>query len=107
MSETIDLSVLGAQLQDLDRQLRLVRLQLDTLVSSGSTTNSRLATIEQGFHNLTAEMARGFGQMQQQLARHTQQLAAVQTGLAELKADLQANHAELLAAIRAQVGPPP
>ncbi len=102
MSETVDFSMLGAQVQDLDRQLRLVRLQLDTLVSSTGNTNNRLATIEQGFHGLTAEMARGFGQIQQQLTQHTKQLAVVQAGLEELKAGLQASTAELLTAIRDQ-----
>jgi hypothetical protein len=76
-SETVDLSMLGAQVQELDRQLRLVRLRLDTLVSSTGNTNNRLTTIEQGSHGLTGEMARGFGQIQQQLTKHTRQLTVV------------------------------
>ena len=107
MSDTLDLSILGGQVQDLDRQLRLIRLQLDSLASSATNTNGRLATIdgrlaalEQGLHGLTGEMARGFGQLQQQLTRHSQQLATVQVGLTELRAELLAGNTAILAAIQ-------
>jgi hypothetical protein len=101
MSETIDLTLLSSRLQGVEREVRLMGMQLDLLAGAIpprlaaieariTGTDGRIGVLEQSLHSLTAEVAQGFGQMQQQMARAEQRFDAVQTGLAELAALLKA-----------------
>ena len=94
MSETIDLTLLSSRLQGVEREVRLMGVQLDQLAGAIpprlTSIDARLGVLEQSLHRLTAEVAQGFGQMQQQMARAEQRFDAVQTGLAELAALLKA-----------------
>ena len=49
---------------------------------------ARLATVEQSIHELISEIARGFGQQQQQLTRMEQRFDAVDAGLAGIRSTL-------------------
>jgi hypothetical protein len=82
MSDVVDLTLLSTLVQGIDRELRLLRLQLDQVVSM----TPRLAALEQSFHGLITEVARGFEQMQQQAARQDKRVDAVDAQLAALQA---------------------
>ena len=107
MGETVDLTMPAGALVGIARDVRLLRLQLDSLASRSAGQDGRLGGIEgrigameQSFHDLVGETSRGFGQMQQQLTRHERRLEAVDTGLAALRAELADSTARLLAAIK-------
>ncbi len=58
MSETVDLTVLSGRLKGLERDMRLLRVQLDQLAGNlpprlGSI-DARLGVLEQSFHLLAA-----------------------------------------------------
>jgi hypothetical protein len=107
MSDTIDLTMLSGQMQEVVREVRLLRLQVDNVVSriTGhdarfSGIDGRLSSLDQSFHDLAGEMSRGFGQMQQQLTRHEKRLDAVDAGLAQLRVDLGDSTTRILEAIK-------
>jgi hypothetical protein len=97
MSDVVDLSFISG-LQSLDREMRLLRLQVDNLAGG---IPPRLVVIEQSFHELTGEVARGFGQMQQQFSRQEQRLNTLDTGLAKLGTDLAESTERIIREIRA------
>lgn len=84
MSDQPDNDILAA-LGRIEREMRLLRLQVDNLAG---TVPPRLAVIEQSFHDLTNETARGFGQMQQGLTRHEKRFDGLDAALAKLGTDL-------------------
>jgi hypothetical protein len=98
MDDTLDLTILSGSIQGLDREMRLLRLQVDSLAG---TVPSRLTVIEQSFHELVGEVARGFGQVQQQMARQEKRLDAMDAGLTALRGDLGESTEQILQAIRA------
>jgi hypothetical protein len=95
MSDTIDLSLLSSPMQGLDRDLRLMMSQVDAVIP-------RLAALEQSFHDLVAEVARGFGQVQQQMTRQEKRIDAVDNGLASLQAALADSTARIIEAFGAR-----
>jgi septal ring factor EnvC (AmiA/AmiB activator) len=99
MSDTVDLTLLSGNLQSVERELRLVRVQVDSLASTLPARmdgiDARLASLEarvggteHSVHDLAAEMARGFGQIQQQLTRHERRFDVLDAGLAALSRQL-------------------
>jgi flagellar biosynthesis chaperone FliJ len=104
MSDVIDLRFLSGQVASLDREMRLVRLQVDQMAGSLNQLSSRVASIEQNFqqtfHGLIGEIARGFGQTHQQIARQESRISTLDAGLTTLRIAMDENHVELMAAIR-------
>jgi TolA-binding protein len=91
MSDITDLTLLSGLVQETQRETRLLRLQMESVVSRLTTMDQRIATLdqriatlEQGFHALLAEFGRGQGQMQQQITRVEQRIDGVSSGLSEM-----------------------
>ena len=110
MSDTIDLTLLSGNLQSIERELRLVRVQVDnlagTLPARMDGIDARLASLEaragsteHSIHNLSAEVARGFGQLQQQLTRHEKRFDVLDAGLARLEQEVALGNERILRAI--------
>lgn len=109
MSDTVDLTLLAGSLQEITRNIRLMRLQMDNLASRLNAQDGRLAGIdgrigamEQSFHDLVGEVSRGFGQQQQQLMRMEKRFDVLGFGLAALQESLAANTASIIAALGAK-----
>ena len=104
MSETVDLTLLAAGVQGIEREMRLLRVQLDQLAGAVpprlASIDARLAVLEQSVHSLSSELARGFGQMQQQHARTERRCEAVNAGLSLLRTEIATGNATLLQAIK-------
>jgi hypothetical protein len=100
MSETVDRTLLSTQLSGLDREIRLLRLQLDTLLPRAAATDARVAALEQSFHDLVGEVSRGFGQNEQRGARIEKRLDVLDAGLTVLRDQLAAGTAQILQAIK-------
>ena len=83
VSDVLDLGLISGSLQEMTRTVGLMRLQLDAMVARFGGIDGRLASLEQSFHDLTNETARGFGQLQQQLTRHEQRFDGLDAALAE------------------------
>jgi hypothetical protein len=96
MSETVDLTLLFGLVQGIDRELRLLRLQFENVAP-------RVTIMEQSFHDLVAEVARGFGQVQQQMTRHEKRFDALDSGLASLQAELADSTTRIMAAWQADL----
>lgn len=92
MNDTVDLSLLSGSLQGVEREVRLLRLQLDQLAGTMPAriggVEARMGVMEQSVHDLATETARGFGQIQQQLTRHEKRFDALDAGLAALRVEL-------------------
>jgi DnaJ-domain-containing protein 1 len=108
MSDVLDLGLISGSLQEMTRTVGLMRLQLDAMVARLSGHDGRfggiegrLASLEQSFHDLTNETARGFGQLQQQLTRHEKRFDGLDATLAKLGTDLAENTERLVREIRA------
>jgi hypothetical protein len=90
MSDAIDLTPFSVSLCGLKREVRLLRMQLARLAGALpvrlNSAKARLSVVEQSVHDLATEVARGFGQVQQQLARHETRFDALNAGLASLHA---------------------
>jgi len=106
MSDTVDLTLISGTLQELARDVRLLRLQIDSLASRAAGQDSRLggidgriAAMEQSFHELVGEVSRGFGQVQQQITRLEKRTDQVDAGLSTLRADLADSTARIIQAI--------
>lgn len=106
MSDTADLTLLAGSVQEITRDIRLMRLQLDNLASRFSAQDGRLsgidgriAALEQSFHDLVGEVSRGFGQQQQQLTRMEKRFDTVETGLAALGGSLATSTESIIAAL--------
>lgn len=97
------LTLLSSSIQEIERDLRLLRLQLDQFAGSlparVGSLEARLGVMEQSVHDLATEVARGFGQVQQQLTRHEKRFDALDAGLAALQTDIADNTERLLRAI--------
>ena len=109
MSETLDLTMLGGTLSEIARDLRLLRLQVDNIAgrlmaqdTRSAGVDGRLAALEQSMHELLGEIARGFGQQQQQITRLEKRLDVVDAGLTGLRSELAASTERILAAIGAR-----
>jgi hypothetical protein len=103
MSETVDLTLLAAGVQGIEREMRLLRVQLDQLagaVPPRLASIDALALLEQSVHSLSSELARGFGQMQQQHARTERRFEAMDAGLTLLRTEIATGNATLLQAIK-------
>lgn len=98
MSDVVDLSFISGLVQGLDREMRLLRLQVDNLASG---IPPRLTVIERSFHELTGEVSRGFGQMQQQLTRHEKRFDGLDAALAKLGTDLAESTERIIREVRA------
>jgi len=92
MSDTIELSLLSNLMQGVDRDFRLMRLRVDTVVR-------RLAALEQSFHDLVVEVGCGPDQVQRQMPRREKRIDAVDAGLSSLRAELADKTARIIAAI--------
>jgi hypothetical protein len=103
MSETIDLTLLSAGLQAIEREMRLVRMQLDQLAGATphrlTSIDAMLGVLEQSVHGLAAEVARGFGPMQQLLARQEQRFDVLDAGLASIRSAITENTERLMQAL--------
>jgi hypothetical protein len=103
MNEALDLTLLSAGLQAIEREMRLVRVQLDQLAGATphrlTSIDARLGVLEQSVHGLTAEVARGFGQMHQLLARHEQRFDVLDAGLTSIRAAMAEDTERLMRAI--------
>jgi hypothetical protein len=95
MSDVVDQTLLFSLMHGIDRELRLLRLQVDNLTP-------RVAVLKQSFHDLVGELAHGFGQVQQQMARQEKRLDAVDSGLSALRQEIDDSTARIIAAIRTQ-----
>lgn len=96
MSDTVDLTILSNQMLGLERDMRLIRLQVDQMAG---TVPARLSAIEQTFHDLVGEVARGFGQQQQQIARLEKRIDAVDAGLTALRGELAESTEQIIRAL--------
>jgi uncharacterized coiled-coil protein SlyX len=101
MSDVIDLSFLSGQITALTRELALMRLQLDQLVGNQNRTDQRMAGIEQSFHGLIGEVAKGFGQIDQRFTRQERRIEALDAGLTALRDGIAEQTAQILAAVKA------
>ena len=117
MSDTIDLTLLSGNLQGLEREVRLLRVQLDQLAGTVSarlngidarlgSVDARLGVTEQSIHDLAAEMSRGMGQMQQQLVRHEKRFDVLDAGLTSLRREMAENTDRIVHAITHATGAP-
>jgi hypothetical protein len=79
------LTLLSGPTQETAREVRLMRLQLDNLVARAAGADQRIGVLEQSFHELVGEVARGFGQLQQQVSRQEKRLDAIDAGLTSLR----------------------
>ena len=77
MSEAVDLTLLSGRLVGLEREMRLMRISVDTLVP-------RVAVMEQSFRDLIGEVSRGFEQHDQRLSRIESRLDTLDAGLTAL-----------------------
>ena len=97
MSETVDLTALAASLQGIEREVRLLRVQLDQVVGLTparlSSIEARLGLWEAAVHAVAAEVARGFGEMQQRFD-------VMDAGLASLRTEVATSTATLLRALK-------
>jgi DnaJ-domain-containing protein 1 len=100
MSDVLDLGLISGSLQEMTRTVGLMRLQLDAMVARFGGIEGRLASLEQSFHDLTNETARGFGQLQQQLTRHEKRFDGLDAALAKLGTDLAGNTERIIREIR-------
>jgi hypothetical protein len=99
VSDVIDFTLLSGMIQGVDREMRLMRLQLEQIAGG---MPPRLSAVEQSFHGLTVEVTRGFGQIQQQLTRQEKRLDALDGGLATLRSALNKSTAAIIEAIKEQ-----
>jgi chromosome segregation ATPase len=63
VSDIVDLSFLSGKLTGLEREARLMRLQVDNLASRATSVDQRLGAVESAIHALTTEVSREFGQV--------------------------------------------
>jgi chromosome segregation ATPase len=112
VSDTVDLTLLSGTMLEIARDIRLMRLQVDSLASRLSAQDGRLGGIEgrlgaleASFHDLVGETSRGFSQVQQQITRLERRIDALDSGLAALKVNMNENTTRIIAAIEAGRAP--
>jgi hypothetical protein len=103
MSEAIDLTLPFDSLRGLEREVRRPRMPLDhpagALPVRLNSAEARLGVLEQSVHDLANEAARGFAQVQQQLARHVKRFDTRDAGLASPHATLAASTQRIMRAM--------
>lgn len=99
MSDIGDLTLLSGLMRETAREVRLLRLQVENLVSRFAGMEQRIAVMEQSFHELVGEVSRGFGQIQQQLTRSEKRFETMDAGLSALRAEAAENTAQIIRAI--------
>jgi hypothetical protein len=102
MSDVVDFSFLSGQVFGVERELRLIRLQVDNLSSRLASLDTYTASLEQNFHSLVSEVFRGFGQAQQQATRNEKRLEVLDTGLSALRTAIDDSTEKIVAAVQAQ-----
>jgi chromosome segregation ATPase len=102
MSDTIDLTMLSGSIQEMQRDLRLLRLQADTMAARNGTLDQRMGTLEQAIHGTINEIGRGFDQLQQQVTRLERRIDGVDAELTALREAVDTNAAQIIAAITGQ-----
>jgi prefoldin subunit 5 len=95
MSDTIDLTMLSGSIQEMQRDLRLLRLQTETMAA-------RNGTLDQAIHGTINEIGRGFDQLQQQVTRLERRIDGVDAELTALREAVDTNAAQIIAAITGQ-----
>jgi hypothetical protein len=109
MSDTVDLTLLSGGLQGLEREARLMRLQIDQLAGTMpprlDSIDARLGVLEKTVHDLTTEISRESGLVRQQLTRHEKRFDALDAGLAALSDKLIENTERIMRAIVSAGGP--
>jgi prefoldin subunit 5 len=107
MNDVVDLTMLSGLMEEMQREMRLLRLQGDGLASRVAALDQRLGTVDQrlgaletAIHGIIGEMGRGFGQTQQQATRLEKRIDAVDAGLTALRAAMDASTDRIIAAIR-------
>jgi uncharacterized coiled-coil protein SlyX len=94
----LDLTLLGGNIAEITRDIRMLRLQVDIITGRLAGQDQRFTTIDQRFtgidgrmaeieksiHGMLGEMSRGFGQQQQQLTRMEKRFDGVEATLADL-----------------------
>jgi TolA-binding protein len=108
VSETVDLTLLSGGMQGLEREVRLMTLQLDQLAGSVPLRldgiEARLGVLEKTVHDLSTEINREAGVVRQQLTRHEKRFDAVDAGLANLQTQIAESTERLMRAIQGAVG---
>ena len=103
MNETVDLTLLSGSLQGLEREGRLMRLQLDQLAGTMplrlDSIDARLGVLEKPVHDLPPEISRESGLVRQQLTRHEKQFDVLGAGLGSLQTMVAERTERLLRAI--------
>jgi chromosome segregation ATPase len=102
MSDVVDFSFLSGQVLGVERELRLIRLQVDNLSSRLASLDTRTASLEQNFHSLVSEVSRGFGQAQQQATRNEKRLEVLDAGLSALRTAIDDSTEKIVAAVQVQ-----
>jgi hypothetical protein len=109
MSDTVDLTLLSGGPQGLEREVRLMRLQLDQLAGTMllrlDSIDARLGELEKTVHDLTTEVSRESGLVSQQLTRHEKRFDALDAGLAALPDKLIENMERIMRGIVSSGGP--
>ncbi len=100
MSDAVDLTLLSGLMQETQREMRLLRLQTDTLASRVATLDQRVGTLETAIHGIITEIGRGFSQTQQQTVRLEKRIDAVDAGLTDLRSALDASTDKIIAALK-------
>jgi prefoldin subunit 5 len=95
MSDTIDLTMLSGSIQEMQRDLRLLRLQTETMAA-------RNGTLDQAIHGTINEIGRGFDQLQQQVTRLERRIDGVDAELTALREAVDTNAAQIIAAVTGQ-----
>jgi prefoldin subunit 5 len=95
MSDTIDLTMLSGSIQEMQRDLRLLRLQTETMAA-------RNGTLDQAIHGTINEIGRGFDQLQQQVTRLERRVDGVDAELTALREAVDTNAAQIIAAVTGQ-----
>jgi hypothetical protein len=85
MSDTVDVTSLSGSVLGVERDVRVLRLQFDqfagTVQARPGGIEARLGVMEQSAHDLSSEVARGFGRIQQQLARQEKRFDTLDAAL--------------------------
>jgi hypothetical protein len=104
MSETIDLTMLAGTLQEVQRDMRLPRVQLEQLAGTAparlDSIDARLGVMEKIVHSLATEITRDFGQVQQGLTRHERRFDTLDAGLTSLRESAADNTQQLEEVLR-------
>jgi hypothetical protein len=103
MNDAVELGLLAGRIVAAERELRLMRLQLEQIVSSvgllATGLPQRLGSLEQLFHGLAGELSHGLGLIQQQQPRQEARFDALDAGLTALRTGLEESTARIIATL--------